>query len=238
MRPSETPQATLLQRDGDLWAFHKPVGLATHPGDKRVPDLVTFAREHLDAPADLSPIHRLDKHTSGVVLLSPDAALRGELGKLFAAGEITKRYLALVQGITHRKGVIRKPLQDARRGQALTAVTRYRSLERLGGFTLLQARPETGRKHQIRRHLQLIGRPIVGDSLYPGRTRLPVPAFPGRLWLHSLSVSLPDGRVFEAPLSPELAEHLQVLGSRRYSAASTEEPASRGGPDFAEDTTT
>lgn len=222
MPTGDKEQAVLLQRDGDLWVFYKPVGLATHPGDKRVPDLVTHAREHMDAPGDLSPIHRLDKETSGIVLLSPDAALRGELGKLFAAGTITKRYLALVQGLTHRKGVIRKPLPDARRGQPLPSVTRYRALERLGGFTLLRVRPETGRKHQIRRHLQLIGRPIVGDTRYPGRKRIPVPGFPGRLWLHSLSITLPDGRVFEAPLPKQLVDHLEALGSKRYPATDTQ----------------
>lgn len=211
---SPAERALILHREDGLWVFYKPAGLATHPGDKRVADLVSHAREHMGAPAELSPVHRLDKETSGVLLMSPDPAVRAELGKLFAEGLVDKRYLALVQGPMHRKGVIRKALSDERRAAALPAVTRYRSLERLGGFTLIRARPQTGRKHQIRRHLQMIGRPIVGDKRYPGRTRQRVPAFPGRLWLHALSIALPDGRSFEAPLSVELAEHLRALGSK------------------------
>lgn len=219
----------LLSRSGGLWVFNKPAGIATHPGDRRVPDLVSLARAELAAPGDLSPLHRLDKGTSGILLMASDAALRGELGRQFAEGQVQKRYLALVQGGTHSKGVIRRPLADARRGRALPAVTRYRALERLGGFTLLQARPETGRKHQIRRHLQMIGRSIVGDREYRSGKPMRVPGFPGRLWLHALGVTLPDGRSFEAPLPPELLTHLQLLGSRRFGALGAGEEGRRRG---------
>lgn len=219
--PSEKPKrgareaSALLHREGSLWVFFKPSGLACHPGDPRVPDLVTYARTTFGAPPTLSPVHRLDRETSGVLLMSTDADERGALGKAFAEHRVEKTYLALVQGTMHRKGIIREPLDDQRRGRPLPAITRYRSLERLGGFTLIAVRPQTGRKHQIRRHLQHLGRPIVGDTRYPGRRRMRVPAFPGRLWLHALRVVLPDGRTFEAPLPEQLSAHLLALGSRR-----------------------
>ncbi len=82
-------------------------------------------------------------------------------------------------------------------------MTRYALAEALGAFSLLRVRPETGRKHQIRRHLHGIGLPLVGDTRYRGRFR-PVPGFPGRLFLHAWRLSLPDGRSFESPLPPEL----------------------------------
>lgn len=159
----------------------------------------------------IAPVHRLDLVTSGVVLYAEDRALRGALGRMFRDGLVEKRYVALVVGRTRKKGVIRKPLADARRGRPLKAVTRYRTREHLGGFSLVSVRPQTGRKHQIRRHLQGIKHPIVGDSRYGPRRFVPVPAFPGRLWLHAERVTLPDGRSFAAPLAPELADHLAVL---------------------------
>jgi 23S rRNA pseudouridine955/2504/2580 synthase len=91
------------------------------------------------------------------------------------------------------------------------AVTRYRLEAWLGPFSLLTVRPETGRKHQIRRHLQTIGHAVVGDDRYPPRRFRKVPGFPGRLWLHANELTLPDGRRFRAPLAAELDDHLRLL---------------------------
>ncbi len=156
-------------------------------------------------------MHRLDRETSGLVLASPDASLRAELGDLFASGAVHKEYQALVFGRCHEKGVVRRALADGRRGRPLPAVTRYRLLEWLGPLSLVRARPEHGRKHQIRRHLQAIGHAIVGDERYPPPRFRRVPGYPGRLWLHASRLELPDGRVWEAPLPPELAAHLDLL---------------------------
>src|SRR5690606_8756122 len=107
--------------------------------------------------------HRIDRETSGVVLCADDDAVLAELGRVFREALATKRYRALVFGRTHKKGVIRTPLGDARRGTAVEAVTRYRLLAWLGPTSLLEVRPATGRRHQIRRHLQRIGHSVVGD---------------------------------------------------------------------------
>ncbi|MCO4770368.1 MAG: RluA family pseudouridine synthase [Deltaproteobacteria bacterium] len=220
---------SLLTKKGDLWVLNKPSGMLTHPAvhDARaarnpLPDLMTWAKEELEAPDSLAPCHRLDLATSGVLLASPDPEVRGAIGKMFAAGEVTKKYKALVVGRTNRKGTIRRKLQDGRRGRPLDAVTRYRLDSWLGPFSLITARPETGRKHQIRRHLQSIGHAVVGDDRYPPKRFRKVPGFPGRLWLHANELTLPDGQRFRAPLPDELADHLELLVSMN------EEPISEG----------
>lgn len=201
----------VVATDGDLWILNKPAGLLVHPGeDPRLPDLMKRVVAH-GAPSGMAPCHRLDLETSGVVLASPDPELRGQIGRWLADGQVVKRYRALVFGRTHRKGTISRALPDARRGRTLRATTRYRRLEWLGPLTLVSARPETGRKHQIRRHMQSIGHALVGDERYPPKRPRAVLAFPGRLWLHASSIELPDGRFFEAPLAPELAAHLATL---------------------------
>lgn len=209
----------LLEEREGVWVFMKPAGFAVHPtNDPEIPDLLTWAQEELllgGAPEELAPIHRLDRETSGLVLCSPDPKVRAKFGRWFAQGDVRKEYLTLVFGRTHRKGVIRRPLHDQRRQRKLPATTRYRQLDRLGAFSYLRAIPESGRKHQLRRHLHSIGHAIVGDQRYRPRKFRPVPAFPGRLWLHAHRLILPNGWEFCAPLSADLQEHLEVLQTRR-----------------------
>lgn len=195
----------LLAVDDGVWVFAKPVGWVAHATRDDEPfDLREWAVRQHGAPPAVAPAHRLDRDTSGVVLYAEGARL-GELGRAFADRSVTKRYLALVYGRAHRKGIVRRPLDGA------AAVTRYRTLEWIGPFSLLEVRPETGRKHQIRRHLQSVGHAVVGDPRWrPPRPRR-VPAHPGRMWLHAASIALPDGRRWEAPLPAALAAHLDAL---------------------------
>jgi 23S rRNA-/tRNA-specific pseudouridylate synthase len=198
--------------DGELLVLYKPAGLAVHPAAGGGPDLMAWAREALSADDALAPIQRLDKATSGLVLCSADPQLRAALGQALAQGKVSKTYQALVYGLTHKKGVIRRPLADARRGKPLAAQTRYKRLQAFGKLaSYLRVEPRTGRKHQIRRHLQGIGHALVGDRRYPPRRTSSVPGGPGRLWLHCGRLRLPDGRVFAAPLPAALCEHLELL---------------------------
>ncbi len=202
----------IATHDG-IVAVHKPAWMLVHPaGVPDRPDLCTWLDTQDDLPSGCRPVHRLDAQASGVVLCAADATVRAEVAGWLARGEIDKSYVALVHGRTHRKGIIRRPLADARRGRPLPAVTRYRRLEWLGAFTLLEVRPATGRKHQIRRHLHGLGHPLVGDDRYRPRRFRPVPAFPGRLWLHAIGIMLPDETIFSDPLPPELEAHLEALG--------------------------
>jgi 23S rRNA-/tRNA-specific pseudouridylate synthase len=201
----------LLVRD-DLVAVDKPSGWLVHPAGTEAPDLLAWLADQ-DVPAGLAPVHRLDRGTSGITLFAPPAALPA-FTERFAQGEVSKRYDALVFGATRPKGTVRRKLADGRRGKPVEAVTRYRTVEQLPRCSLLSVRPQTGRKHQIRRHLQGIGHAIVGDERYPPRGKRTVPAFPGRLWLHAASLQLDDLHL-EAPLPEALRDHLAVLRERK-----------------------
>lgn len=208
----------LIARWGDLWVLHKPSGTPTHPGSRRVqaPDVLQLARELLDAPDDLAPINRLDRPTSGLILCSAHPAVRAQFGTLLAEGKVLKSYRTLVYGHTHAKGIIRKPLHDARRKRELEAITRYRRIETFGSCSHLEVRPETGRKHQIRRHLQSIRHGVVGDDTYRHHRRIKLPKFPKRLWLHAYKLEIPEHDLtFTAPLPPELAAQLDLLRELR-----------------------
>jgi tRNA pseudouridine65 synthase len=213
----------LLGAKEGILAVYKPAGVLAHPSaEGQAPDLISWLRDQGGALRRALPAHRLDLETSGVVLCAPDPEARAALGRAFEDGLIHKTYLAVVIGRAHEKGVIRRPLEDARRGQALDAVTRYRLVEALGGFSLLSLHPETGRKHQLRRHLQGIGLPIVGDTRYPPPRRVKVPGYPHRLWLHAQAVELPSGARFECALPVELEESLKKL--REGAASATPSP--------------
>ena len=203
---------TLLLQDGDVWVFDKPSGYSVHSaGEKGVPDVLSWARETLGASRELAAVHRLDRATSGVLLCSPNVSVRRMLSGWFSQGEIRKEYRTLVYGCTNDRFQVERSLHNRRRQKKLPAATRCRRLRAYRLLTYLTVSPETGRRHQIRRHLRGIGHPIVGDRRY-GPSRPPaVPGFPGRLWLHALRLETPDGRSFEAPLPPELQSHLALL---------------------------
>lgn len=206
---------TILASDGDLVAVDKPVGWVVHAAmERETHDLRAWLAAQPDLPEGLEPLHRLDRETSGVVLFAASARTRADIGEAFMQGKVHKTYLVLVQGHAHQKGVVRTPLSQDHPGPAQPAVTRYRLVEALGAFSLLRVTPETGRKHQIRRHLQGIGLAVVGDDRYPPARSLRVPSFPGRLCLHAAKLALPDGRAFEAPLPTDSARCIDALRGR------------------------
>ena len=206
---SDAPRV-LLEHE-DFIALYKPAGWVVHPVGTDAPDLQRWVQ---DSVGDgLSPVHRLDAGTSGVVLYAPPVRVE-RLAARFRDGLVEKTYLALVFGRTRARGTIRRPLQDQRRGRPLPAETRYRTLEHFERWSYLEVRPITGRKHQIRRHLQGIGHALIGDDRYRPRGRPTVPAFPGRLWLHCAAISI-NGVSIESQLSEELANHLCNLEGRR-----------------------
>jgi 23S rRNA-/tRNA-specific pseudouridylate synthase len=206
-----TAQARLLTRFGDhFYAFFKPAGWLTHGAGTDAPDLVTWILAQSGLPRNLRPVHRLDVDTSGVVLCATHRG-RAEACGWFADRKAHKTYLALVAGRARSKGVIRHALREGK--GTIPAETRYITAERLGGFTLVEVSPITGRKHQIRRHLASVGLPVVGDTRHRGSFR-PVPAFPGRLWLHATVLRVPFGegdREIRSPVPPELEATLVAL---------------------------
>jgi 23S rRNA-/tRNA-specific pseudouridylate synthase len=202
-------------------AVHKPAGWRVHPADRDgTPDLVAWLQAQRDLPSDTAPAQRIDQDASGLVLCGESKEARALVTAWLTDGAIDKTYLVVVHGQARKKGTIRRPLQDGRRGRPLPAVTRYRCLEHLGGFSLLAVHIETGRKHQIRRHLHGIGHPVVGDARYRPKRKVRVPGWPGQLFLHARALALPDGTVFEDPLPDALLACLQAM---RGGAAGDEE---------------
>jgi tRNA pseudouridine65 synthase len=181
----------ILYRDAWLVAVNKPSGLLVHRSwiDK---DETRFALQMVRDQIGqyVYPVHRLDKPTSGVLLFALDSETAKRIGEAFEAGEVHKEYLAVVRGYTDEAGCIDYPLKEildkmtdakARRDKpAQEAVTAYERLATVelplpvgryetARYSLVKLRPETGRKHQLRRHMKHLLHPIIGDTKY-GRT--------------------------------------------------------------------
>jgi 23S rRNA pseudouridine955/2504/2580 synthase len=233
-----TPTFRVLHEDGDVLAVDKPAGLAAHPGTGiEGATLVEMARAYLRVPEDLpptefrpSPAHRLDRDTSGVVLVAKTRRAMVRLGEIFTSGEgVEKTYLALAKGkMPKDAGTIDLPLSEheqtarskaARGVNFQEALTRWRVVSSMKEATLLTVRIETGRTHQIRRHLEAVGHPVAGDRRYgdfawnrAARQRWGL----RRMFLHAWRLTLPhpvtDAPLrLEAELPAELAEALSRM---------------------------
>jgi 23S rRNA pseudouridine1911/1915/1917 synthase len=242
----ETPKTTItpeplplvvLYEDSDLLAVDKPPGLVVHPAPGwRSGTLVNALAHRLGTLADVGAperpgiVHRLDRDTSGVILVAKTAAAHRHLARQFRDRHVDKRYLAVVRGVVSAaSGVVDRPIGrhpherkrmsvHSRRGRP--AVTRWTVLERFHGATLLRVHPETGRTHQIRVHLAAIGHPVVGDPVYGVRRRGgaaagPLATFP-RQALHAEEIRfrLPTGGTpiaIKSPLPPDLDQLVAAL---------------------------
>lgn len=223
------PPLRVLYEDAHLLAIDKPAGLLVHRSalDAHERDDV-LTRLAAQRGQRLWPAHRLDKGTSGVLLLAQDAATARALGLAFAAGAVRKRYLALVRGWPPDTGCTDAPLardpECASTGQPLLAArTRWQTLQRLEwpvtshpAFAttrgaLVAVWPETGRRHQIRRHFKQLAHPLIGDATHgKGPLNRALAAYFGcqRLWLHAqeLAFEPPGGGpalVIESPAGPQ-----------------------------------
>lgn len=147
-------------------AVAKPSGLAVHRGWARDPAYaMTLVRDRLGRW--VYPVHRLDRATSGVLVFALDRDTARRVQAQFEAGSVTKRYLALVRGVPPAEVVIDHPVKKTARGEERApAITEIRRLAAFGRFSLVEARPRTGRLHQIRRHLKHLSHPVVGDVRY------------------------------------------------------------------------
>jgi tRNA pseudouridine65 synthase len=220
-----------LYRDAHLVVVDKPAGLAVHRGWAPERD-VAMVRVR-DAIGQLVyPAHRLDRGTSGVLVLALSPEVARALGEAFASNQVHKSYWALVRGVPAESGVIDHPLPpgEDKHATRVPARTSFWRREVLGRYSLVEACPETGRLHQIRRHLKHISCPIIGDVNYGKgehnrlfRERYGL----HRMFLHARSVTLlhpVTGARLEigAPLPSELE---QVLASLRAAGASSHLPS-------------
>jgi 23S rRNA pseudouridine1911/1915/1917 synthase len=218
----------ILYEDPAVIAVNKPAGLTVHAGagahsGTLVNRLVHHFQSLSQVAGELRPgiVHRLDKATSGVLLVARTDAAHRNLAAQFAARSVEKIYLALVQGgVRADSGRIVKPIardpvrrtrMTAKLASGRTALTEYRVLQRFDGLTYLQIRLGTGRTHQIRVHMADLGHPVAGDKLYGGN-RTPAP----RMFLHAarigfISPATGEPVTVEAPLPRELEQWLQRI---------------------------
>jgi 23S rRNA pseudouridine1911/1915/1917 synthase len=241
--PDDAPASTLPEQipldivyeDDALLVIDKPAGMVVHPapghsGGTLVNALLAYAPE-LAQLGDVRPgiVHRLDRQTSGLILVAKSDKARRALQRQFKDREVHKSYLALLDGhLQPSWGQIEAPIgRDPRSRQRMAAlpggkeaITEYHVLERFahetgpaaGDYTLVDAEPKTGRTHQIRVHFAAIGHPVVGDSVYGRRARLPL----DRQFLHAKKLAfrhpITKHRLeVEASLPVDLAEVLTLL---------------------------
>ena len=226
LEPEPTP-LVIVYEDGDMLVLDKPAGMVVHPAPGHAQG--TLVQALLARYPDLPGIngrqrpgivHRLDKDTSGLLMVAKNERAHRSLSEQLAGHRIAKGYLALVSGrLEPPRGLIDAPIgRDPSQRQRMavtrdgrTARTGYVELGSLSGHSLALAVPESGRTHQIRVHFSAIGRPLVGDRLYAGDTSL----F-GRQFLHASSLRFArpsDGRAIEceSTLPPDLLGVLRGL---------------------------
>jgi len=235
------PQAiplVIVHRDRDLFVIDKPAGLVVHPGAGNRDSTLQNALLALDPALAKIPragiVHRLDKDTSGLLVVARTPAAHSALVRMLEAREVHREYEAICRGVMTAGGTIDAPIDRhptdrvrmAVREGGRESVTHYRVLARFGAHTHVRVQLETGRTHQIRVHLAHAGFPLVGDRVYSGRLTMPkgatealraaLRAFP-RQALHAARLEFAHpvsarALEFRAELPTDLAELLAELG--------------------------
>ncbi len=226
LTPEDIP-LNIIYEDDDLLVVDKPAGLAVHPapghpGHTLVNAVLSYLPGLAENGDSLRPgiVHRLDKDTSGLLLVAKNRVAQANLSEQFKSRSVAKSYLVLVRGkLTPESGFIEAAIgRDPRNRQRMAVVSRgrearteYHVVRYVGDCSLLEIKPETGRTHQIRVHLAAIGFPVMGDTTYGVKS-----PYLSRQFLHAgkLGFRLPStGRYveFESLLPPDLAQALKDI---------------------------
>jgi 23S rRNA pseudouridine955/2504/2580 synthase len=222
-------ESSILYEDSALMVVNKPSGIAVHGGSGIKLGLIEALRQIRPEQKNLELVHRLDRDTSGCVMIAKKRSLLKFLHEQLRGDGVDKRYLALVVGRwPNRKQQVDVALQKItlvsgeRRVKAVTdgkaSITKFTVLQRYSGYTLVEVKPVTGRTHQIRVHCQYAGHPIAGDVKYgldEDNAALKQIGL-ARLFLHAhrLTIPMPDSQqhmTTDAPLDPELQQFLSTL---------------------------
>lgn len=231
---AQEAQAMVIYKDKDILVINKPAGLAVQGGSKISKHLDGMLPAlQFDGKQVPKLVHRLDKDTSGVMLLARHTAAASELQKAFVAKTIRKTYLALVSGSPNPySGEIESNLDKVAKGEdshelvrsvdedGKRAITRYRTIEHLAKkMALMELEPVTGRTHQLRVHMAEMKCPIIGDGKYGGRAAHVKGGveLSGRLHLQAWKIILPPifgkpEREYRAPIAPHIQASLDALG--------------------------
>ena len=228
--PAPEIELAVIYADDAIVVVNKPTGQVVHPaaGHQRDTLVNALVARYPDLARDASDerpglVHRLDRDTSGVIVVARTAAAGDELRRQFKHRSVEKVYLALVKGaVSPPQGLIDAPVgRDPIHRQRMAALPRgraartaYRTIESRAGYTWLEVRPQTGRTHQIRVHLAAVGQPVAGDAVYGRRDR-----HVGRLALHAWQLGFDhpvtgERSSFSAPVPDDLAQALADLGFR------------------------
>jgi 23S rRNA pseudouridine1911/1915/1917 synthase len=227
----------IVFKDRSLFVINKPPGMVVHPGAGNTHHTLQNALLALDPKLAVVPraglVHRLDKDTSGLLVVARTPEVHTTLVAALAEREIERHYIALCSGVLTGGGTIDEPIGRHRsqrikmavRSDGRPSVTHYRLMKRFRAHTLLHVQLESGRTHQIRVHLAHIGHPVVGDPVYGGRRRFPAGASPAliaelegfkRQALHAARLKLAhpvtgEEVEWEAPLPADMAHLVAVL---------------------------
>jgi 23S rRNA pseudouridine1911/1915/1917 synthase len=230
LQPEAIPLDILFEND-DVLVVNKPAGMVVHPAVGHAHGTLVHAALAHDPDMDgvggeVRPgiVHRLDRDTSGVILVAKNDRTHNYLQRMFKERRVAKTYLALVapapatplgriEAAIGRDPRARKRMAVVPEGKGRTAATEFRTLETYGRAVLLEVTPMTGRTHQIRVHLASIGSPVLGDEVYGERRRDPDAR---RQMLHAWRISLPspDGKGtwdFEAPVPQDFVDMIERL---------------------------
>jgi 23S rRNA pseudouridine1911/1915/1917 synthase len=232
--PAATPDApeaiplAIVYEDASLMVIDKPAGLVVHPGSGNPKSTLLNALLHHAPEVAALPragiVHRLDKDTSGLLVVAKTLVAQTDLVRQLQARTVRREYLALVYGEIDRAGTVDAPLARDPRNRTRRAVhplgkpaiTHYEVVERFPGVTLVRCRLETGRTHQIRVHMQHIGHPLVGEPVYAAGRRgaLKIPFARQALHAECLGLIHPVARVelaWSAALPADFAALLDAL---------------------------
>ncbi|MDS1029007.1 RluA family pseudouridine synthase [Bacillota bacterium LX-D] len=220
----------IVYSDDDFLVINKPAGMPVHPSRRHqsatLANAVAYYWQQQNKHLLFRPISRLDKDTSGLILIGQNQFAHQGLAKQLSQKQVLRAYVALVEGnIKTEAGTINFPigrkegssiertvLLDSNSDRGQTAVTHYRVLQQFKGYTLLALQLETGRTHQIRVHLSYLGHPLCGDTLYGGSSTLI-----GRQALHADKLSFLHPRFkqklnFSIPLPTDMIKAINLLG--------------------------